>query len=264
MTAYVTDVVAGVIGNFPSVYVSGTRSGPFHRAVHPGAFLGRAVSAERNADQLPDEDALTNLAPDEDAADRDFADDSRAAALGLEYSCAEASLTYTVTIESGFESGITLIDGPGTTTLPEPAEGTEVVYINAWLDLDRDGTWEGVDHCATVRRYSEGRGYWVDPLDAPVSEWVIQDLALSLAPGTHVITTTIVTLPITEALEIAPTWLRITLGDRLGGGQDATQNNNVPQNGRGPADGHPFGETEDIKLFWRPNPNIVPRAWWSG
>lgn len=122
MTAYPG---TSIKASFPTIYVPDTPSGPYHFNAGVGAYLGQSVSKEINAHQLPDFDGPTNITPTTDIADGDDQDDSIGWIKGLETSCHQVTLTYTVTVESQ--------------NIP--------FFLNMWLDFDRDGAWGYEDVC---------------------------------------------------------------------------------------------------------------------
>ena len=202
MTAYPT---AGVTATFPTIYYPGSLSGPIHHSPEEGPVLGSQASLEVNANQLPDEDGVTNIDPANDLADRDEADD------GLEFIASLAGCQ-----ANDFAVSIT-----------KPAGYTRTVYANVWLDFERDGDWDDVGLCDSVQ----------------VPEWGIQNQPLSLTSGTQSITLTIVTYhPAGKAK--APIWLRISLTEAR------VPNPTGLADGRGPAAGYLYGETEDYLLIY--------------
>lgn len=190
MTAYTTGLAAGTLGHFPTIYVTGTYSGPYHRALSPGAVLGTKISLERNAHQLPYDDGRTNIDPDHDLASMDGADDGLGIVRGLEKPCIEAEMEFTVTVDAGY---------------------TGTLYLNAWFDFNRDGYWDGIDYCPDQRQQ--------------VREWAIQNLPVNVKPGTtQVIRTTFLTFNFDERLAKEPMWMRLTLSeaDGVGPGPDGS------------------------------------------
>lgn len=94
-------------------------------------------------------------------------------------------------------------------------------YVNIWFDWNRDGDWADVFTCTT-------------PFDAP--EWAVQNQVLGLGPGTYVVSSPPF-LPWHPGDPSDPIWMRITLSDSYAPAS--------PQDGRGPANGYMYGETED-------------------
>lgn len=110
-----------------------------------------------------------------------------------------------------------------TVTVPPGYSGP--IYANVWFDYNRDGDWGDVGQC-------QGQ-------DSP--EWAIQNRNLSLGTGTQTLTVTVNAFHPPE-MAFAPIWMRLTLSSEPapapGGMAD----------GRGPAGGYIYGETEDFYL----------------
>ncbi len=122
MTAYPIGGPPGVFGQFPTVYDPALGAlGPIHWQPRGGAWLGKRVTRERNADLGPDEDGVTNIMPADDAPDLDAADDGLQLPLQLAH-CTETNFKFTVTF---------------------PAGGPQEYFLNAWFDWDRNGQWGG-------------------------------------------------------------------------------------------------------------------------
>ena len=98
------------------------------------------------------------------------------------------------------------------------AGGWRARYVNVWFDWNRDAAWDDTLNCG---------GNNLAP------EWTVQNLALTLGPGTYTLTT-----PAFRAWKPEPRaqWMRITLSDA------PFALNSV---GDGPASGFRYGETED-------------------
>ncbi|HYF65267.1 MAG TPA: GEVED domain-containing protein [Herpetosiphonaceae bacterium] len=103
-------------------------------------------------------------------------------------------------------------------------------YVNIWLDYNGDGDWADTLHCrdsALVVR--------------EVREWAVRNQPVTVAAGVNAVSTpqfrTIVP-------ELGATWMRMTI--------TATTLPAAAQDGRGPAAGHSFGETEDHLLTTAP------------
>jgi uncharacterized repeat protein (TIGR01451 family) len=104
-------------------------------------------------------------------------------------------------------------------------------YVNAWFDFNQDGDWDDIYEC-------EGpNGMYL-----VIHEWAVQDhsIAVSAGAGLQSFTT-----PSFAAMGLPDSemWLRVTLSEA----QAAT-----PADGRGPALGFEYGETEDYLLPPRP------------
>lgn len=171
MTAYPTTVVTA---SFPTIYVPGSLSGPLHRTPENGPVLGIDVSLEKNADHLPDQDAVTNIDVAADTADRDDQDDGVIVIESLE-PCQTNIFSATVTVPSAYSGE---------------------VYANVWFDFARDGDWDDRGRCG---------------IEA-IPEWAVQNQPLSLVSGTQVITLTVVAYH-PEGRMHDPIWMRISLSD---------------------------------------------------
>ena len=172
MTAY---PVSATPANFPTVYQTGSPPyGPLHVQPLGGAFLGEGVTLENEADTGLDEDAVNNILPPGDSADRDGRDDGVSFPLTLLH-CQDNTMDYTVTAVTGGE-----------------------FYVNVWHDWNRDGDWNDTLEC----------------LDAsPVPEWSVQNQLVSfLSPGASALTTPPFTAWHNDAA--TPLWMRITLSEQ--------------------------------------------------
>lgn len=97
-------------------------------------------------------------------------------------------------------------------------------YINVWFDWNRDGDWDDTFTCNQTN-------------DAP--EWAVQNYVFTLGPGTYVLQTPAFIPFNGPNSPIEAVWMRISVADEPAP---------APQDGRGPADGYAFGETEDYFL----------------
>jgi hypothetical protein len=174
---------------------------------------------ENEADMGPDQDPQNNIIPPNDVPDLDGADDGVRIPLALPH-CRPTAFQYTVTVAG----------------MPP----TPPLYVNVWFDWNRDGDWDDALDC-------------IRPGDAP--EWAVQNQALALGPGVHVVTTPRF-LPWHPAhtAEQMPIWMRITLSE-----QPWTNPDTPGSGGSGPQGGYEFGETEDY--YFTPAPSAV--AWRS-
>lgn len=200
MTAY-----PGVPARFPTVAQTVEPSGPVHTAVSTRLryILGYGISAEESADAGADDDGFNNIVPQFDEADRDGRDDGVALPDHLPH-CERVQIQVAVTV---FDRG---------------QQFPENVFVNLWLDFDRNGQWGEQKTC---------------PNGVVSTEWAVNNHAISLpAPGVHVIT-----LPAFVAWNEQPDddmWMRVTLAESQAPAAD----------GRGPLGGYSFGETEDYRL----------------
>ena len=178
MTAYPSGGPPGVLASFPTVFDSATGlpEGPKHWFPRADSWLGPWVTLENDADLMPDEDGLTNIAPPIDMPDRDGADDGLLYPVNLPH-CSLTVISYTVTVT------------PGGVSRPR--------YVNVWFDWNRDGDWQDVMTCTT---------------GLVASEWAVQDQVINLGPGTHVLQTPYI-LPYNPS-QADPLWMRITLSEQ--------------------------------------------------
>jgi len=207
MTAY----PSGVQGNYPTVYDDGMMSspvGPLHRSPLSLAYLGRSVSLEIEADIGVDQDPSNNIDPLNDTADLDGADDCLVnLPLNLPH-CRWSNFDYLVTVVS-----------PGTD-----------LYVNAWLDWNRDGDWDDSFTCP----------------NGQVPEWAVQNqLLTSLPVGAHMITSPAFLSwhPVDTPQDL---WMRITLSAQPWRPMGLTGAS--AGGGAGPTGGYTYGETEDYYI----------------
>jgi hypothetical protein len=208
MTAY-----PGIKAFFPTVFdpATGLPQGPLHLNVKKDSWLGRDISAEYDADQLPDADGITNIAPPANSPNRDRYDDgvfTLSPTIALPQ-CQPTQFRYIVT-------GAPLI----------PAHSA---YVNVWFDFNRDGDWADKIQCQT------SAGVFT------VYEWAVQNQVVAVVPGSVVKST-----PLFRSFHnstIPMSWMRITMSE--------TKAPLAPTglaDGRGPANGFKTGETEDYLL----------------
>ncbi len=220
MTAYTSMGMLPVTvpGRFPTVYRKGSPPyGPIPW-VPEAAHLGASVSREVEADYGHDEDGVNNLVPLKDRADLDGGDDGVGLPLYLP-PCRPTRFAYTVNVR----------------------RPVEVLYVNVWLDFNRDGDWDDVLPCVLPDSVSDNQRV--------ANEWAVRNQALvGLRPGLHEIwTPAFVSWHPRWALGIdAPIWMRITLSEKPWGlrREDASATESG-WGGSGPKDGYWTGETED-------------------
>jgi len=214
----------GINGNFPSVYEAGSPPyGPLHRHPRDVFFLGKQVSLEAEADIGPDEDAVNNLDPANDAADCDAADDG----LHQPVVYSPAAGDHKTTVD---------YDVTCTSTLPTRA------YVNIWFDFNRDGDWDDL---------------LVSPDGEVEPEWAVQNQVVSLpAAGEYTFTAPPFNCSHLISADLAPLWVRINIAETqhlpsivLVGAEPGFE-------GAGPADGYEYGETEDYSI--RPLIEAIP------
>jgi hypothetical protein len=132
--------------------------------------------------------------------------------------CTRTIFTYTVTVT------------PGAPTTDR--------FVNVWFDWIRDGDWDDVLTCAA---------------NGDAAEWAVQNQVLSaLPPGTYVFQTPAF-LPYNKVPEL-PIWMRISIAEQPA---PNPPDGSLPD-GRGPANGYLYGETED---YYLPGVEPVPAEW---
>ncbi|MGB0383925.1 MAG: LamG-like jellyroll fold domain-containing protein [Ardenticatenaceae bacterium] len=215
---------------YPTVHGlgSGWPPGPMHIQPEDDAFLGLAVSQEKDADQLLDQDGITNIAPPSNWPNRDWYDDGVHLNTVNLPRCGQTSFQYDVNV----------VGSVGNRTL------------NVWIDYNQDGDWNDWVPCR--RRF--GPWWWT----IWVPEWSVQNHTVNLTPGYHTNLDTpyfSAKGPTNWSSRVKGMWMRTTL----------TQTP-VPWpasfDGRGPIGGYEYGETEDYHLrfrwWWvRPRPDVA-------
>ncbi len=214
---------AGVPGRFPTVF-EGTPAGEGRGPIHLNprvVWLGDRVSLENEADTGPDQemDAGGNpvnniLAKGADNADNDRGDDgwlNRDVPLP---NCQEAILKVRVR--------------------KDPAAKTGRVFLNVWIDGNRDGDWADLGVC-------EPNGH--------SNEWIVRDFVVDTSTFvTDVQDIDVKTILIYNEKPDAPAWMRFTLSNTPAVQPEPAANQpNIPieADGRGPVNGFELGETED-------------------
>jgi len=170
----------GVGSNFPTVYQAGSPPhGPLHRQPLDGFYLGTWVSLESEADLGPDDDAVNNLDPRSDTADRDGADDGLHLPVVMPH-CRPTTLDYTVTV-----TGVLI----------------RQAYVNVWCDWNRDGDWDDTITC---------------PDGTIVAEWAVRnELAFLPGPGTYTLTTPSFACWHPDFQDAPdPLWMRVTVSEQ--------------------------------------------------
>lgn len=212
-TAYAT---GPVLGHFPSVW-DGTPategSGPNHQDAGQ-YWLGAAVTSEKDADLLPDDDTITNILNNgvDDVANHDKADDGWLNPNAPLDNCRETTLKVHISRSA----------------LPP---SLNVLYLNVWFDGNRDGDWNDIGECPQIK--------------ARAFEWIVQNWTLvnpAAIPATG-IDVAVPTVLVHNLKPDADAWLRFTLSE-----QPAVAALPGLPDGRGPAAPNAFfrlGETED-------------------
>ena len=201
--------VSPATAQFPTVFFAGVQpTGPRHANSPTVYFLGNSgaggtITCENQADSGADCDGINNINPPANA-DQDRGDDGPVwASLGVITSCSPRTYTYYVT---------------------SLASTTITAYVNSWYDFNQSGRWGDTFACGSLT----------------VNEWIVQNQAITLAPGVNVFTT-----PVFNASpnpSSYPRWVRISLSD-------SPLAITVPARmGSGPANGWRLGETEDYRL----------------
>ncbi|MBN1352610.1 T9SS type A sorting domain-containing protein [candidate division KSB1 bacterium] len=111
-------------------------------------------------------------------------------------------------------------------TIP-PGSARNDRFVNVWLDWNRDGDWKDEFQCEANK---------VAP------EWAVQNQLIpgGFSSGTYVFATPLFRAFNPENVSDKPIWMRISIAE-----QDAP----MPADGRGPANGYMYGETEDYVFF---------------
>jgi uncharacterized repeat protein (TIGR01451 family) len=206
----------GVPGHFP-VLGGNSANGPKH--ANPSLFkLGEATSTDAPVDA----DGLPNIDTTAQIANLDLGDDGWLNARDITRLDACQTLTLRVRVRRGAGA---------------PADVP--LYLNAWLDGNRDGDWQDTRTC------QGGSGY----------EWIVQNHTVQFGSSAS-IGTIVIDVPTRRILSSAPTapaWLRLTLGDRPA--ITPTNASAALPDGRGLSSGYfGYGETEDY--LWDP---LTPR-----
>jgi len=212
MTAYAPNITA----RFPTVFdpATGAPPGPKHKNGLP-LHLGPLVSGEWNADRF----ARRNLDPSADLADLDIRDDG-VDPLTLSFQhCVPTTINFQASVS---QKAVDEFAANGTTA-----------YLNIWLDGNHDGDWEDVLDC--------------DGIQAPEHIVIDQPVAPAVAGTINLVAPT-GSIPVPLGSEDEPMWLRVTISDEPA--EKPFQVTSLGRvidygDGRGPANGFRWGETED-------------------
>ncbi|MCB0037071.1 MAG: DNRLRE domain-containing protein [Anaerolineales bacterium] len=206
-TAYV-----GVNGQFPTVFDDAV-PGPRHNNETPEAVLGNGISREIEADQGPDQDGTNNILDGGDNADNDRQDDGWRNRNAPFNDCFETTLAVMVSKAA--------------------AASQEKMYLNVWFDGNRDGDWADTGSCAASDDAPAGQSY----------EWIVQDFVVDMSaiPAGGSVVIPVTTKRVMNSTPDGRHWMRFTLSD-----EPVPTGPNGLSDGRGPAAGYAFGETEDI------------------
>ncbi|MFC1637071.1 GEVED domain-containing protein, partial [Planctomycetota bacterium] len=203
---YNMNAYSGVKANYPTVFNDDSDIGPFG-PVHLNdllvAYLGKKITAETEADKGTDEDGDNNIDPSSGSSNDDKGDDGVVLPLNLP-TCRWTTFDYTVNV---IDPDVDL-------------------YVNVWLDWNRDGDWDDTLDCA----------------QGPAPEWAVQNqLLFDLSVGLNQITTPAILSWHPKNPE--DIWMRITLSEQAWkGGSNPGEKGNA---GSGPQDKYLYGETED-------------------
>jgi hypothetical protein len=220
MTAYPKGGPSGIKAHYPTVYNTGSTTGPFGpihlNAEGVVAHLGKKITGENEADTGTDEDITNNIIPTSNTSSNDKGDDGIVFPVNMP-KCRWSTIDYTVNVVT-----------PGTN-----------LYVNVWCDWNRDGDWD--DTTLTNQSLACSKGI--------VSEWAVQNQYLiNLPAGLNQITSKAF-LPWHQDEGYEEIWMRITLSKKpwTTGSAPGVRGNA----GSGPRNGHEFGETEDY--YFIPN-----------
>jgi hypothetical protein len=192
---------------YPTVFDDGSGEGPFgpvHLNEQLVAYLGQGITAEAEADIGPDEDGINNIDPEANSSDHDEGDDSIVIPLVLP-DCSWTTIDYEVTV----------------------VDPNVVLWVNIWLDFNRDGDWDDKVDCPT----------------GPAMEWAVQNQYLFNLPKGQTTITTPAFLSAHPEGSHEHIWMRITLSEQpWTGGSNPEIRGNA---GSGPQTKYLIGETED-------------------
>ena len=211
------DAYPAVDARFPTVFdaATGNPPGPKHRNGRP-LHLGALVSAEL----IVDAGLLKNIDPPNNNPDLDVQDDGiDPNALSFQH-CFPTTIPVEVTVNQ--------------VAIDTFAKNDSHAYLNIWLDGNHDGDWEDDLDC--------------DGLTA-VEHIVIDQPINPSAPGTFTVFAPTGNIPVPLGGQNETMWLRATISDQPSVKTGQFQNPGQPLqeygDGRGPATGLRWGETED-------------------
>jgi len=217
MAAYPTSHTGlpySIMANFPTVYDDGSGTGPYgpiHLNNNMVAYLGKWITREIEADTGPDEDTLNNIRPTPGhSANADGGDDAIKLNMISLPNCCWTTIDYEVTV----------------------VDPNVDVWVNIWLDWNRDGDWDDVLDCP----------------EGPAPEWAVQNQFLfNLSTGLNHITSPAF-LPWHSDDLPEKIWMRITLSEQPW--KTGSDPGVVGNAGSGPVTKYEIGETEDY--YWSP------------
>lgn len=177
MTAYPAGGPAGVAAQFHTIYDPATEHfGPIHMQPRKGAWLGKLVTGEENAQVGADQDGVNNIDVAADVPDRDKGDDGLIIQKYLR-DCYRTTFDFRVTFSKK----------------PEVKE----YYLNAWFDWDRNGKWGDELLCGSTK----------------VDEWAVKNQPVTYkAAGTYRYTSRRFTAWNPRAED--DMWVRLTLSEK--------------------------------------------------
>lgn len=207
-------------GNFPSVWdgtPAGQPSGPMHANPY-ASWLGDRVSSEKDADQLPDADGVTNIldnGANPAASNKDEFDDGWRNVKQTRFiDCKETTLIARVS--------------------RNPATAGGKMFLNVYYDGNRSGDWRQRKVCQTATGDSTNPDY--------AHEWIVQNFVIDTSAIAGFADITVPTLKVLNNHPNAPAWVRFTLSE-----EPVTALAPFEHDGRGPnfPKNYRFGETED-------------------
>lgn len=211
-----------VLGRFPTVWDGSPAAGgagPAHRLTDL-LWLGDRITAETDADLLPDVDGITNIldnGADGNSADQDKADEGWLNPNVPIFDCRETTLKVRVR-----RSALPL--------------DLDRAFLNVWFDGNRDGDWQDERLCS---------GQPGAPGATRAFEWIVRDFAVNVAaiPAGGFVDIAVPTMRVSNQMADAPAWVRFTLSE----GRALRPASGGLADGRGPnaPDAFRLGETED-------------------
>ena len=213
-------------GRFPSVWEgtpAGQPSGPMHANPY-AVWLGDRVSSEKDADQLPDADTVTNIlnnGTDANSSNRDEFDDGWRNGKETRFvDCEETTLIVRVSRNSATPGG--------------------KMYLNVYFDGDRSGDWGQRKICEVENADPNNPDY--------AHEWIVENFIVDTSTIATFVDLPVPTMKVMNNHPDAPAWVRFTLSE-----EPVTELASFEHDGRGPdwPNHYRFGETEDY--LHRPN-----------
>ncbi|MEZ4830407.1 MAG: DNRLRE domain-containing protein [Caldilineaceae bacterium] len=214
-----------VAGQFPTVFDGPDPIGPKHTNETGEMILGNYISAEVEADRGADADGPNNLQANGGALipNRDRADDGWLNRNTTFDNCRRTTLT--VRVSKALSATL------------------DTAYLNVFFDGNRDGDWADVGVCEA----DSGQ-------QSLSNEWIVQNFPVDMTgiPAGGHRDITVNTILVHNLAPEHSHWLRFTLSEGMAVEDPAINR----ADGRGPAAGFSFGETEDY--FYMPQPQGQP------